>query len=127
MTRKAPSRRILLGRLDKAFSRFIRQSAADHQGYVQCVTCRKRLPWQESQAGHWIKRGHHAVRWDERNVYPQCAGCNLHKNGAQDEMGCHILETHGEAVFRELIALKHTAKRWTMGELRELIAKYGSS
>jgi hypothetical protein len=118
------SRAGLIKKVDAAFSVFVRLNHADENGNVKCVTCGKVMPWKESQAGHFVKRGHAAVRWDERNVYPQCAGDNLFKNGAQDEMALHIIKTHGVDVLDELMRLKHTAKKWTTSELRELLEQY---
>ena len=118
------SRKGLIAKVDSAFSRFIRKKHADEYGFVECVTCGARMRWEEAQAGHWIKRGHAAVRWDERNVYPQCPGDNLYKDGLQDVMAGHILRTHGPETIEDLLRLKHTAKRWTMAELRELLAQY---
>ena len=117
------SRTALVKKLDRVFSRYIRQKYAVG-GWVECVTCGKRLPWELAQAGHWIKRGHHATRWDERNVWPQCPGDNLYKNGLQDEMALHIQRVHGPEALEDLIRLKHTVKKWTVGELRELIDHY---
>lgn len=123
MARKI-SRKGLIQAVDKAFSRYIRQKHADDTGYVHCVTCGKGMSWTEIQAGHFCKRGHAALRWNEFNVYPQCAGCNLFKNGAQDEMAAHIVRVHGPEVLQELVRLKHVEKRWSMSELRELLERY---
>lgn len=118
------SRAGLIKKIDSAFSRSIRQHHADSGGWVECVTCTKRMPWMESQAGHFIKRGHAACRWDERNVAPQCPRCNLHLNGAQDEFAAYIVRVYGEHALEDLLRLKHTTKHWTMPELRELLEKY---
>lgn len=114
----------LIKKLDQVFSRSIRQHHADFGGWVDCVTCSKRMPWEESQAGHFIKRGHAATRWDERNVAPQCPRCNLYLNGAQDEFAAYIVRRFGEPALEDLIRLKHTEKRWRIPELRELLEKY---
>ena len=118
------SRAGLIKKLDSAFSRSIRQHHADFGGWVECVTCSKRMPWEESQAGHFIKRGHAATRWDERNVAPQCARCNLYLNGAQDEFAAYIVRTYGQPALEELLRLKRTEKRWRIPELRELLEQY---
>ena len=118
------SRPGLIRAVDKAFSRYIRKRAADHAGWCECVTCGLSVPLEDIQAGHFVKRGHASVRWDERNVFPQCKGCNHFKDGAQDEMALHIVKIHGVEVLHELLRLKHTAKHWTMPELRELLEKY---
>jgi hypothetical protein len=114
----------LIRKVDKAFSRFVRQSHANHGGWVECVTCKQALPWEQSQAGHFVKRGHAATRWDERNVKPQCARCNLYLDGAQDEFAAYIVSTHGTDALHELLRLKRTEKRWTMAELRALLEHY---
>ena len=114
----------LIRKLDTAFSRYIRKRAANHGGWVECVTCRISLPWEDSQAGHFVKRSHHATRWDERNVAPQCPRCNLHLNGAQDEFAAHIVRTYGAWTLEDLLRLKRTTKRYTMDELRTLLEHY---
>lgn len=117
------SRKGLIAKVDKAFSRYIRQKHAKN-GWVDCVTCGQEMPWEDSQAGHFVKRGHHATRWDERNVAPQCPRCNLYLNGAQDEFAAYIVRKHGQETLQELLRLKHTTKRWSMPELRELLEQY---
>jgi hypothetical protein len=123
-TMKAASRTSLIKKVDRLFSRYVRQKHANEGGWVECCTCKKAMPWEDSQCGHWIKRGHHATRWDFRNVAPQCPGCNMYLSGAMDEFAAYICRTHGEDVMHELIRLKHTAKRWTIAELRELVEEY---
>lgn len=55
--------------------------AADDNGYVSCVSCGITKLYNDGmQGGHFINKGS-SSRWalDERNVHPQCAGCNLFK------------------------------------------------
>jgi hypothetical protein len=114
----------LIKKLDKLFSRYVRQKHANQGGWVSCVTCGQAMPWEESQAGHFVKRGHHMVRWDEQNVHPQCPRCNLYLNGAQDEYAAYILNTYGKETLDRLLRAKRQSKRWTMAELRELLEQY---
>jgi len=45
-------------------------------GWFNHKTCPKGI-----QVGHYISRKWNILRWDLRNVYPQCSGCNkLHNN-----------------------------------------------
>jgi hypothetical protein len=118
------SRAGLIAKVDKAFSRYIRKKHADEYGFVHCVTCGARMRWEDSQAGHFVKRGHAATRWNEFNVAPQDAACNLYRNGAQDEFAAYIVRTHGEDVLHELMRLKRTEKRWRIPELNELLEQY---
>jgi hypothetical protein len=114
----------LIRKLDGLVSQYVRRSAADHQGYATCVTCGKTAPWQEMQAGHWIKRGHASTRFDLRNIYVQSAGCNMFAGGRQDEMAGHILKVHGPETVKELLIMKRTPKRWSVAELHEKIAEF---
>lgn len=75
-------------------------------------------------AGHYISRRHHSVRWDIRNVHAQCAGCNCFKHGSLDEYALALQLKYGEGILKELNTLKHKEKRFTVKELQELIQKY---
>ena len=121
---KKPSMSRLEEKLDAVFSRYIRLAAADEGGTVQCITCQKLLHWKESQCGHWVKRQHRSVRWDERNVGVQCRRCNHFLDGAQDEFGLHIITKYGEPVYLELMSLKHQVKKHTKADLETLIETY---
>jgi len=75
----------LIADADRVFSQFIRLKFAGDGGIVSCFTCGFKKHWTLQEAGHYIKRGHLYLRWDERNVYPQCFECNqvLHGNIAE--------------------------------------------
>ena len=118
------SRSGLIRKVDRLYSRYIRQKHANHGGWVECVTCRTSLPWEDSQAGHFVKRGHAMTRWDDRNVHPQCPRCNLYLGGAQDEYAAFIVRTYGESTLQQLLSLKRVEKRWTLEELRHLVERY---
>lgn len=122
--KKKPSLSSLENKLDGLFSNFIRLSNADEGGTVRCVTCPKLMHWKESDCGHWIKRQHRAVRWDERNVGPQCTRCNHFLGGAQDEFAQHIVALHGVSVLDELLRLKHTVVKRTRTDLEQMIENY---
>ena len=66
----------LTSRLDEVFSKYIRLSHADEFKRVKCFTCPNVEYWTAMDAGHYIKRGNLLLRWDERNVKPQCQICN---------------------------------------------------
>jgi hypothetical protein len=119
----------LIRKLDGLVSQYVRRrdsymNCAGHEGYASCVTCGKTAHWQDMQCGHWIKRGHASTRFDLRNVYAQCPGCNMFSGGRQDEMAGHILALHGPETVKELLTLKRTPKRWSVAELHEKIAEF---
>lgn len=70
---------------DRIFSQFIRLKYADEKGMVKCFTCDVVKHWTLMQNGHFIKRSHLYLRWDERNCRPQENICNevLHGNMAE--------------------------------------------
>lgn len=121
---KKPSLSALEKRLDAVFSRYIRLKHADHNGTVRCVTCPKIMHWKEADCGHWVKRQHRSVRWDERNCAPQCGRCNYFMGGVQDEFSRHIISAHGVDAHSELLRLKHEVRKRTRDDLEALIETY---
>ena len=122
---KRTSDKTLKKRLWKQFSIHIRVSAADEQGYVQCVTCPARHLWNsgEIHAGHWI---HNRLDFEERNIHPQCVRCNYHWNTQVTiAYSVFMARTYGVEVMDELRLLSHTkGNRYKRVELLELLDKY---
>lgn len=123
-TKKKPSLSALERKLDGIFSEYIRRRDADEGGTVRCVTCPRLLFWRDAHAGHFIKRQHRSVRWDERNVASQCPSDNVFKGGCQDEFAAHIIKKYGHEVFDELMSKKHEVCKYTRDDLERLIADY---
>lgn len=124
--KKAQPLPALIRKLDSVFSKYIRMNAADDGGTVACVTCGKLMHWKEAHAGHFVSRRHMAVRWDERNVHPQCCGCNTFKGGALDEYSAYIINIYGMNTFDELLGMKKLTQKWTRPSLVDLIAHYSN-
>lgn len=123
---KKPSLSALETKLDGLFSEWVRRSAADEGGTVQCVTCKKLMFWKGdgAQAGHFVKRQHRATRYDERNVNVQCVRCNKFLGGNDAEYGAYIIRRYGLEVHEELLRLKRQALKLTRADLEEMIEKY---
>ena len=113
-------------KLDTIFSEWVRRSAADEGGTVQCVTCGKLMHWKGdgAQAGHFIKRSHRVTRWDPRNVNVQCVSCNKYRNGEEGEHGAYIIRKWGLPAHEELMRLKRTVKKFTRSDLEDIIQTY---
>jgi hypothetical protein len=122
--KKLKSMSSLEAKLDKLFSKFIRLRDADEGGTVSCVTCGKLMHWKDAHAGHFVKRQHRSLRWDERNVHVQCASENVFRGGAQDEYAKFIIERYGLEVFNDLMAKKYEVKKHSRAELQEMIERY---
>ena len=117
------SRTALVKKLDRIFSRHIRNRYAV-RGWCACVTCGKQVPVEDAHAGHFVRRQHMAVRWNEKNVHPQCVRCNTFLDGNEGEYARFILDTYGRATLDELLAAKNQVRKWTSAELLELIDHY---
>lgn len=94
------------------FSKFIRLRDADERGLVKCATCGRFHFWKEVDAGHFITRNKKSTKYDEKNVFPQCAHCNRFAGGKQYEMGLYIDKRYGPGTAESiLIKSKQLCKR----------------
>ena len=114
---KKLSRSKLVKKLDTVFSKYIRISSADKNGYCTCVTCGVVKHWKEIQAGHFMSRKHYSTRWDERNVASQCVSCNMFKQGEQYKYSLFLGKDEAEVLY---LKSKETVK-FTNYELEEMI------
>ena len=96
---KKPTRSKLVKKLDTVFSQWVRLSNADNNKNCICVTCNKVFFWKEIQAGHFMSRKHYSIRWDERNVKPQCVGCNVFKYGEQYKFSLFLGKDAAEVLY----------------------------
>lgn len=119
-TAKKPTRKKLVQKLDTVFSRYVRMSNADHRGFCECVTCKKKFHWKNIQAGHFMSRKHYSTRWDEQNVFPQCVGCNVYKNGEQYKYSLFL----GSDLSEEMHRKSNQIVKYSSLELDVLINKY---
>lgn len=111
----------LIKELDVVFSQYIRLSNSI-DGFCTCVTCGRVYEWKKIQSGHFMSRQHYSVRWDERNVKPQCYGCNVMQQGRQFEFSKYL----GQELSNELYLLSKQTRKFTEVELEEMIQQYKS-
>jgi hypothetical protein len=119
-TAKKPTRSKLVKKLDTIFSQYIRLSNADNNGYCTCVTCNKTFHWKEIQAGHFMSRKHYSIRWDERNVKPQCVACNVYRAGEQYKYSLYL----GKELSDVLYLQSKEIVKFTNYELENMINDY---
>lgn len=123
---KKPSRKTLKNKAWKIFSEYIRRSYADEDGCCKCVTCGKVDHWKNMQAGHSVGGRTNAVLFHEEIVHPQCAGCNIFKNGAYAEYTLYMIDRYGREKFEQLLALKNTTTKITEADLMRIITLYSN-
>lgn len=124
--KKLQSLPALRTKLDGLFSRWVRLSAADHDGYCQCVSCGSYHPWQEMDAGHFIPRGSIATRWDERNVHPQCRRCNRFRVDHYIDYTLWMQREYGQVVIDELMSQKGLPCIVRRADYLEMIDEYST-
>ncbi|MCP4336252.1 MAG: hypothetical protein GY679_00155 [Mycoplasma sp.] len=81
---------------DMYFSRYIRLIHSE-DGFCTCHTCGTIKEIKEVDNGHYIKREHKSVRYDENNCRPQCKTCNgdIKHNGKQIEFRANLVREIG--------------------------------
>ena len=117
---KKPTRSKLVKKLDTVFSQWVRLTNADNNKNCICVTCNKTFFWKEIQAGHFISRKHYSTRWDERNVKPQCPGCNVFRYGEQYKYSLFL----GSVVANDLYLKSKEIVKFTNYELEDMTKDY---
>lgn len=118
----ARKRSTIVASLDKWFSQFIRLTYST-AGQARCYTCGVRKNWKELQAGHFQSRAKYSTRWDEDNVRPQCAKCNIQNGGQQYSFGLK-LNTEREGLADEVLQKSNTIRKFSNTELEEMETHY---
>jgi len=106
------------------FSEYIRKKYADKDGWVECITCGKRMRWNQSQAGHAMAGRYNSILFEEKLVRPQGKCCNIFKGGAPDEYHAWMLKEYGQDGYEELLRQKHSSRKFTVAELEDMIAEW---
>lgn len=106
----------------KLTSQYVRLSHSDSNGYVKCVTCGIIKHYKEMQAGHFIPQAQgNAVKFDLRNIHPQCYRCNINLGGNGPEYYPFMLNTYGQEVVDELRFKSNTTVKFTKNDLNVMI------
>jgi len=118
------SQRLLVKKLDRVFSEFIRLRDSDPNGYAKCCTCHVTKYWREMHAGHYVGRRQMNTRWEEQNVHAQCAGCNTFHEGRKPEYTLFLVEKYGNGIVKSLVRAGNEVKKWSVSELSDMIKRY---
>lgn len=113
----------LIDRLDGLVSKWVRHGSISKTGVVSCYTCDDFFLPENMDAGHYITRNCAYLRFDLRNIKPQCRPCNRHKYGMAAEFGKH-LELDNPGVTEILLEESRIIHKWSREELRQMIIEY---
>ena len=114
---KKTPRKKAVERLDKAFSKFIRQ----RDGMCVMPDCYKT---QNLHAGHLITRCKYSVRWDEENCFAQCAGHNFEHENHPEKFTLWYIKMFGPARYIDLVERSNKIRKFTTVELLAMAEEY---
>lgn len=108
----------------------LREAQAAFNAYIRerdntqaCISC-GRFHQGQWHAGHYRSVGAcSTLRFDERNVWRQCAPCNNHKSGNITEYRIELIRRIGEDQVTEL-ECTNPLYAWTIEEAKEIKATY---
>ena len=100
-TKFKPKPATIQKKLDTIFSKYIRQRDADKNGAITCY-CGAYLPWEDSDASHFVSRQYLYTRYDERNVHASCRKCNRFLEGNKEAYSVLLVKKYGADIFEEL-------------------------
>jgi len=110
----------LIKDLDIAFSQYVRKKEADKYGVTKCFTCAQMSDWKIMDCGHFVSRVNLFLRWDLRNLRPQCKTCNQYNQG---ELGMFAvnLELEHPGVVMDLLEDSKKVCKWSRDELKQML------
>ena len=115
---------------DKAatlLQKLVRMRAADDNGIATCFTCGVKKHWKEMDGGHYIGRGTHITKLDERNLRAQCKRCNAWEMKKTTGVLAYreaLIKDIGLQEVEALEGLRWKPFKWNRLELDELVEKY---
>jgi hypothetical protein len=107
-----------------------------------CFVCGRVAPWFHPQknkygiqVGHFISRRVHPLRWDFKNIEPQCSSCNKNHQWNTLPFTARMVATYGEERIAYLqkkyhgyknVKMTTVEKRLLLAELQLLLDSYQS-
>ena len=95
LPKKSSVRTLALDHADTMFKRWVRITAADADGYLNCFICGTNLHWSESEAMHCEPCEDMSTRYDEINVQAGCHTCNAKPLGDRANFRIKLDERFG--------------------------------
>jgi len=109
---------------DTWFSKFIRIRDAESKGYMRCISCGTFHYWTDFDCGHFVKRQHKALRFNEQNCQAQCRNCNWLLQGNDIEFAKGLDWKYGEGTVDKLRALQNSTLHLGKFELKVIADHY---
>lgn len=110
---KKPNRKLLVKKLDKAFSEYIRYKHIKEYGNI-CPFC-KRNPIEH--CFHFLSRISHSTRWREDNAIGSCSGCNFLNEHEPSSFITWFIDNRGRDKLEFLQGLWHESVKFSNYDL----------
>jgi hypothetical protein len=117
-SKSKPNLKTLKAKAWKLMSEYIRSKDKDKIDFITCYTCPKYAHWREFHCGHHF---HGRLDYDERNLKPQCVGCNRYKHGNLHLYAERLISENGQAWYKKLKLDANTHKGYKDLELKKII------
>jgi len=122
---KRKSLRALKKKAWELLSKAIRLERREGPGLlVECVSCQRKMPWKQIQAGHFIDGRFNSILFDELGIHPQCGVCNVVHNGRKEEYFIYMEKQFGREAIDQLRVQRNWQVNFTAEQLEEMIAGY---
>jgi len=89
-----------------------------------CISCDKPITGRVNASHFWNANNHYNVRFNEDNVHSSCITCNQFLSGNLLEYRTRLISKIGEQRFNILEAEARKTRKFTIDELKEIIATY---
>jgi len=123
--KKAKTTGQLIKQLQPIFNKYIRLRDKDKP----CISCGNYFDFDETDAGHFFaKSGYSGLRFDPDNTHKECRKCNRFDDSHLIMYAKNLHKKIGEvdtiALYARAEDYKANGKKWSRGELRDLIEYY---
>ena len=91
---------------------------------LPCISCDKPITGRVNASHFWNANNHYNVRFNEDNVHSSCITCNQFLSGNLLEYRTRLILKIGEQRFNILETESKETRKFTIDELKEIIAIY---
>ncbi len=103
-----------------SFNKFIRKRDENKP----CISCGNKINGVRHASHYLSSGGHSSVRFHEDNVHVSCYKCNVMLSGNQIKYRIRLIQLIGVERVEHLESICSDVKRWSIEELKEIIAIY---
>ena len=117
-------RKRLVKKLDALCRQILLIRDLRYENLFCCISCRRLLPINTAQVGHYISRRHESVRWDLRNINLQCPSCNKWHSGNLYEYRKTLISMYGEDEVSKMETFYRQSPGYSVFDLEQLVKEY---